>query len=69
MKTTRRRPIALLATYSLILFSGFVLPGCDGEVPDQRKSGTLVVPLDAVEKAGEAQGKGEDVKKKATKAK
>lgn len=69
MNSTRRRALALLATYALILSSGFVLTGCDGEAPDQRKSGTMVVPLDAVEKAGEAQGKNEDAKKAAPKSK
>lgn len=38
------------------------MTGCGGK-GDQRKSGTLVSPIDAVENAGEKAGKAEDAKK------
>ena len=52
---------------SSVLF-GFVavmfinMAGCGGK-GDQRKSGTLVTPIDVVEKAGEQAGKAEDANK------
>lgn len=59
---TRRGLIRMMVVLPAVPFISIV--GCGGGDPDQRKSGTLVVPLDSVEKAGEAAGKAEDAKKK-----
>ena len=62
----RRRIVALLL--ALPALSILSISGCGGET-EQRKSGTLVVPLDFVEKAGEVSGKKEDAAKGASKKK
>ena len=62
---SRRRMIAfLLAAPAFSLLS---VAGCGGGDAEQRTSGTLVKPLDAVEQAGEQAGKAEDANKKTKK--
>lgn len=53
------RSSVLLSFVAVMLIN---LAGCGGK-GDQRKSGTLVTPIDVVEKAGESAGKAEDAKK------
>jgi hypothetical protein len=48
--------------FSFVAVMLFNMAGCGGN-GDQRKSGTLVTPIDAVEQAGEQAGKAEDAKK------
>lgn len=49
--------------FSFVAVMFFNMAGCGGNA-DQRKSGTLVTPIDIVEKAGEQAGKAEDANKK-----